>query len=36
MEHDELGILRGKSVGAGPDMAFFRDPAGNMLAIIEE
>jgi catechol 2,3-dioxygenase-like lactoylglutathione lyase family enzyme len=36
MEHDELGIMRGKAAGAGPDMAIFKDPAGNMLAIIDE
>jgi catechol 2,3-dioxygenase-like lactoylglutathione lyase family enzyme len=36
MKHDELGIMRGKAAGAGPDMAIFKDPAGNMLAIIEE
>lgn len=36
MEHDELGIMRGKAAGAGPDMAIFKDPAGNMLAIVEE
>ncbi|GIP22931.1 VOC family protein [Paenibacillus sp. J22TS3] len=35
MKHDELGIIRGKAVGAGPDMAIFKDPAGNMLAVLE-
>ena len=35
MERDELGIMRGKAAGAGPDMAIFKDPAGNMLAVIE-
>ncbi|GAB6926612.1 hypothetical protein JCM10914A_05950 [Paenibacillus sp. JCM 10914] len=36
MEHDELGIMRGKAAGTGPDMAIFKDPSGNMLAVIEE
>jgi catechol 2,3-dioxygenase-like lactoylglutathione lyase family enzyme len=31
-EHDELGILR----GAGPPIAWFEDPAGNVLSIIQE
>ncbi|MDQ0115161.1 VOC family protein [Paenibacillus harenae] len=35
MEQDELGIMRGKAAGAGPDMAIFKDPAGNMLAVVE-
>lgn len=31
-EHDERGIAR----DAGPPIAWFRDPAGNILAVIEE
>jgi len=33
---DERGILRGKAVGQGPDIAWFTDPAGNVLSIIED
>ncbi len=28
-------IARGKTVGQGPDIAWFTDPAGNILAVIE-
>lgn len=33
---DEKGIARGKSVNQGPDIAWFKDPAGNILAVLEE
>lgn len=33
---DERGILRGRSAGRGPDIAWFRDPAGNILAVLQE
>jgi predicted enzyme related to lactoylglutathione lyase len=33
---DEKGILRGKAAQQGPDIAWFKDPAGNILAILEE
>jgi catechol 2,3-dioxygenase-like lactoylglutathione lyase family enzyme len=33
---DEKGIARGKSSGMGPDIAWFKDPAGNILSVIEE
>src|SRR5690606_28089892 len=29
---DEKGILRGLSAGYGPDITWFKDPAGNVLA----
>ena len=32
---DELGVLRGKATGDGPDIAWFKDPAGNILAVLE-
>lgn len=32
---DERGVLRGKAAGQGPDIAWFKDPAGNILAVIE-
>lgn len=31
---DEKGILRGKAANQGPDIAWFKDPAGNILAVI--
>lgn len=31
---DEKGILRGKSVNMGPDIAWFKDPSGNILSIL--
>lgn len=33
---DELGILRGKKENMGPNIAWFKDPSGNVLSIIEE
>jgi catechol 2,3-dioxygenase-like lactoylglutathione lyase family enzyme len=33
---DEMGILRGRSVQLGPDIAWFKDPAGNILAVLQE
>lgn len=35
-EQDGLGILRGKAAGMGPDIAWFSDPSGNILSVIEE
>ena len=35
-EQDDRGILRGKAAGQGPDIAWFKDPAGNILSLIEE
>lgn len=32
---DERGVLRGKAAGMGPDIAWFKDPAGNVLAVLE-
>lgn len=34
-EQDQKGILRGKSVNQGPDIAWFKDPAGNILSVLE-
>lgn len=34
-EQDGKGVLRGKSAGMGPDIAWFKDPAGNVLSILE-
>src|SRR4030095_6248029 len=36
MKTDEKGICRGTETGNGPDIAWFKDPAGNFLSIIEE
>ena len=33
---DERGILRGKAAGQGPDIAWFKDPSGNILSILSE
>src|SRR5260370_31713523 len=33
---DEQGIFRGTSKNQGPDIAWFKDPAGNVLAVLEE
>lgn len=32
---DEKGVLRGKAASQGPDIAWFKDPADNILSIIE-
>lgn len=32
---DEKGIMRGKAANQGPDIAWFKDPAGNFLSILE-
>lgn len=31
---DDLGIAQGKEAGYGPDIAWFRDPAGNVLSVL--
>jgi catechol 2,3-dioxygenase-like lactoylglutathione lyase family enzyme len=31
---DEKGILRGRSQQMGPDIAWFKDPAGNILSVL--
>lgn len=35
LPHDELGIVRGKAARQGPDIAWFRDPSGNVLSILQ-
>jgi predicted enzyme related to lactoylglutathione lyase len=32
---DENGIARGSESGHGPDIAWFKDPAGNILSVLE-
>lgn len=34
-DQDEKGVLRGKTVNMGPDIAWFKDPAGNILSVLE-
>jgi len=36
MKTDEKGIFRGASRGMGPNIAWFKDPAGNVLSVLEE
>jgi predicted enzyme related to lactoylglutathione lyase len=35
-EHDEKGIARGLAEGRGPDIAWFKDPTGNVLSVLQE
>jgi catechol 2,3-dioxygenase-like lactoylglutathione lyase family enzyme len=34
MDQDERGIARGRASGQGPDIAWFKDPAGNILSVL--
>jgi catechol 2,3-dioxygenase-like lactoylglutathione lyase family enzyme len=36
MKTDEKGIFRGAASGEGPNIAWFKDPAGNVLSVLEE
>jgi predicted enzyme related to lactoylglutathione lyase len=36
MPADEKGIMRGKAANMGPDIAWFKDPAGNILAVLSK
>jgi catechol 2,3-dioxygenase-like lactoylglutathione lyase family enzyme len=33
---DERGIFRGRKHNMGPDIAWFKDPAGNILSVLED
>jgi catechol 2,3-dioxygenase-like lactoylglutathione lyase family enzyme len=33
---DEKGIARGRAAGRGPDIAWFTDPAGNILSVLQD
>ena len=35
-DQDEKGIARGKAAGQGPDIAWFKDPAGNILSVLSD
>jgi catechol 2,3-dioxygenase-like lactoylglutathione lyase family enzyme len=36
LKTDAKSIARGKAVNMGPDIAWFKDPAGNFLSVIED
>ena len=36
MHQDEKGIARGIAAKMGPDIAWFKDPAGNILSVLQE
>lgn len=35
MPADKKGIVRGKKANRGPDIAWFKDPAGNILSVLQ-
>ena len=35
MEQDDKAIARGRAAGNGPDIAWFKDPAGNILSVLQ-
>lgn len=35
-EQDDRGVLRGLAANMGPDIAWFKDPAGNVLSILQD
>lgn len=35
-EQDEKGILRGLAANMGPDITWFKDPCGNILAVLQD
>jgi len=36
MKTDDKDIMRGIAAGKGPDIAWFKDPAGNILSVLQE
>lgn len=36
MHQDEKGIARGIAAKMGPDIAWFKDPAGNILSVLQD
>ncbi|MEO8581410.1 MAG: VOC family protein [Patescibacteria group bacterium] len=36
MPQDEKGVLRGLSVGMGPNIAWFQDPSHNIISLLQE
>ena len=35
-EQDDKGVARGRAANRGPDIAWFKDPAGNILAVLQD
>ena len=35
LPQDDKGIARGRAAGQGPDIAWFADPAGNILSVLQ-
>jgi catechol 2,3-dioxygenase-like lactoylglutathione lyase family enzyme len=35
-KQDEKGIARGRAANMGPDIAWFKDPSGNILSVIQD
>jgi len=35
-EQDDKGVARGLAANRGPDIAWFKDPAGNILAVLQQ
>ena len=35
-DQDEKGILRGRAANMEPDIAWFKDPAGNILSVLQD
>lgn len=33
---DEKGVMRGRAAGQGPDIAWFKDPAGNIISVLQD
>jgi catechol 2,3-dioxygenase-like lactoylglutathione lyase family enzyme len=36
MPQDDKGVMRGREANRGPDIAWFTDPAGNILAVLQQ
>lgn len=36
MEQDEKGIMHGSAINMGPDIAWFTDPGGNVLSVMQQ
>jgi catechol 2,3-dioxygenase-like lactoylglutathione lyase family enzyme len=36
MPQDDKGVMRGLSSNQGPDIAWFKDPAGNILSVLQQ
>jgi catechol 2,3-dioxygenase-like lactoylglutathione lyase family enzyme len=36
MAQDEKGIARGRAAKMGPDIVWFKDPAGNILSVLQD